>query len=378
VATCNKDEELAKRGRKTDMRITFLLPGIGIAGGMRSTFELANRLQDRGHHISVVYPLIRMESGAKWYNFRQLAGRIRGTIGNLTGGNYVRWFDLKANLIRVPTLAERYIPKGDIIVATWWANAYDVNSYGSDKGEKFYFIRHYETWGGPEDLVNKTYTLPLHRIVNSNWLKDLIGTKFNVPVLGPIRNGVNFDLFYKTREDFRPHNPRRIGMVYRRARWKGMEDGFKAFEIAQTKFPGIQLVLFGAKLGRQTPRGNEFHLLPTGSKLRDIYNSLDIFIFPSHYESWPNPPMEAMACGAACIATNVGAVPDYTIDGKTGLICPPHSPDKLAECLMYLLENEDKRQEMAKVGYEHIQRFTWDESVNQLEGIFNQMVRPFN
>lgn len=63
---------------------------------------------------------------------------------------------------------------------------------------------------------------------------------------------------------------------------------------------------------------------------------------------------------------------------KTGLICPPHSPDKLAECLMYLLENEDKRQEMAKAGYEHIQRFTWDESVNQLEGIFNQMVRPFN
>jgi len=60
----------------------------------------------------------------------------------------------------VPTFRERWIPKGDIIVATWWSNAYDVNSYDLDRGEKFYFIRHYETWGGPEDLVNKTYTLP--------------------------------------------------------------------------------------------------------------------------------------------------------------------------------------------------------------------------
>jgi len=40
------------------MKITFLFPGIGIAGGIRSTFELASRLQDRGHEVSVIYPLI--------------------------------------------------------------------------------------------------------------------------------------------------------------------------------------------------------------------------------------------------------------------------------------------------------------------------------
>lgn len=253
---------------------------IGIAGGIRSTFELANRLQERGHDVSIIYPLIPMQSGAKWYNFRNLAGRALGTIGNLKRGNHIGWFDLRANLIRVPTLRERWIPKGNIIVATWWANAYDVNSYGTDKGEKFYFIRHYETWGGPEDLVNKTYILPLHKIVTSTWLKNLIEKKFNVPTFGPVANGVNFNLFYKERDGFESHNPKRVGILYRRAKWKGMKDGFEAFLIAKKKYPDIQLVLFGEKPTTDDTKiiekiGNvEFHRLPYKERLRGIYNSL--------------------------------------------------------------------------------------------------------
>ena len=358
------------------MRITFLLPSIGIAGGIRSTFELANRLQERGHDVSVVYPLIPPRSGAKWYNIRRLAGRALQLAARFKEGNHVRWFDLKAKLIRVPTLAERYIPQGDIIVATWWANAYDVNNYGPDKGEKFYFIRHYEIWGGPKDLVDKTYTLPLHKIVTSTWLKNLIEKKFNVSVLGPVPNGVNFKLFYKERENFECHDPKRVGMLYRRAKWKGMKDGLEAFLIAKKNYPNIQLVLFGEK---PTPDDMkiikkidnvEFHKFPYKEKLRKIYNSLDIFVFPSHCEGFGNPPMEAMACGVACVTTNVGAVPDYTIPGKTALVSPPKDPETLAQNIIELLENENKRKQIAKNAYNYIKQFTWDKAVEQLERIF--------
>lgn len=362
------------------MKISFLLPGIGIAGGIRSTFELVNRLQDRGHKVSVIYPLIPMRSGAKWYNFRNLAGRVLGTIRNLKHGNHIDWFDLKVNLVRVPTLAEKHIPKGDIIVATWWANAYDLNSYGSDKGEKFYFIRHYETWGGPEDQVNKTYTFPFHKIVTSTWLKNLIEKKFNVHTFGPLPNGVNFNLFYKKRKGFKSHNPKRIGIVYRRAKWKGMKDGLEAFLLAKKKYLNIQLVLFGeeptpddAKIIEKIDNV-EFLKFPYKEKLREIYNSLDIFVFPSHCEGFGNPPMEAMACGVACVTTDTGAVPDYTIPGETTLVSQPKDIKALAQNMIRMIGNENERKQIAENGYHYIKQFTWDKTTDQLEGIFKKYI----
>jgi len=356
------------------MRINFLLPGIGVAGGIRSTFELANRLAKKGHEVSVVYPLLPLSNGHRWYEFKKQAGRLKALVRRLIQGNQVSWFDLKIQLIRVPSLHERFIPSGDIVVATWWATAYYVYRYGHDKGRKVYFIRHYETWGGPENLVDRTYTLPLHRIVTSTWLKNLIERKFGVPTLGPVPNGVNFRIFYRERKDFECHNPKRIGMVYRRAKWKGMEDGFKAFLIAKAKHPNIQLVLFGEPKGKDVPNGVEFHEFPSQDKLRELYNSLDIFVMPSHHEGFGNPPMEAMACGAACVVTNVGAVCDYTIPGKTALVVAPKQPDKLAQALITLLDDEEKRQQIARAGHEYIQQFTWDKAVDKLGKIFQDIL----
>ena len=362
------------------MKITFILPGIGIAGGVKSTFELATRLQSKGHEVSVVYPLIPMRSGAKWYNLRKIVGRCIGTIINLKNGNHLEWFDLKANLIRVPTLAERYIPKGDIIVATWWANAYDVNSYGTDKGEKIYFIRHYETWGGPEYLVNKTYTLPLHKIVISTWLKTLIEKKFNVSTYGPLLNGIDSDIFYQEKPNYECHNPVRIGMLYRRTEWKGMKDGLNAIIKVKKQHSNIELILFGEKPTSDDMKiiekiGDfEFYKSPYQDYLREIYNSLDIFVFPSHCEGFGNPPMEAMICGVACVTTNVGGIPDYAIPEKTALISSPKDSESLAENIIQLLEDENKRKSIAENGHNYVEQFTWDKTAHDLENIFNKYI----
>lgn len=363
------------------MKITFILPGTDVSGGIRSTLELANRLQGKSHDVSVVYPWISgHRPGARWYDLREVINRAGRTISNFRKGNRIDWFDLKTNLVRVPTLSERFIPKGDIIVATWWGNTYRVNRYGNDKGEKFYIIRHYEVWAGPENLVNKTYIFPFHKIVTSMYLKNVIEKKFNVTTLGPLSNGVNFDLFYRESEGFESHTPKRIGILYRKEKWKGIEDGLKAFLMAKKRHTDIKLVLFGEDIAQEDKdiikdmKDVEFHKLPFGKDLRKIYNSLDIFVFPSHCEGFGNPPMEAMACGAACVTTNAGAVPDYTIPGETALVSSPKDIEALAKNIIELLDDEDKREKIAKNGYDHIKKFTWDRTTDQLEEIFERAI----
>ena len=60
---------------------------------------------------------------------KDLVHVIGRTALNLWHGNKIGWFDLKADLIRVPTFSEKFIPNADIIVATRWETAYHVNKY---------------------------------------------------------------------------------------------------------------------------------------------------------------------------------------------------------------------------------------------------------
>lgn len=80
------------------------------------------------------------------------------------------------------------------------------------------------------------------------------------------------------------------------------------------------------------------------------------------------PPMEAMACGCAVVLTRVGAVPDYTIENKTAIICEPQSTEQLAEGILKLVGDETLRKKISEAGRRHItENFSWSDSTRQLE-----------
>jgi len=89
-------------------------------------------------------------------------------------------------------------------------------------------------------------------------------------------------------------------------------------------------------------------------------------------EGFGLPPMEAMACRIPVVTTEVGAIPDYAIPGKTALISQPKDFKALARNLIELIENPQKRDRIAKAGYQHIQQFTWEKSTDKLEKLFMQ------
>jgi glycosyltransferase involved in cell wall biosynthesis len=398
------------------MRITFILPSLSKVGGTRAVFEISNRLIDRGHEVTIIYPLFflkyNLNSSGKFFIRRILSG-----IKNLIKGEKIDWFDLKAKLVRVPSVSPKLInffknqiPDADIIAATSWETVYSVNRLEKQKGIKTYFVQHYEAWDVwdsqecwniaeklesnaekislavvdvvPENKklaefkkkVDDTYKLPFKKITTSLWLKELIENKLKERVEGAIGIGHNFNTFSLNSFDKKEKNSKKmILMPWRRIKWKGDEDGIKALKIVKKEFPEIRVVFFDTKRDEIIPEWVDFYSNPSQKELKELYLKADIFLMPSWVEGWSSPPMEAMACGTALVSTKVGGVPEYTINGKNAILAPAKDPKFLAEAMIELLKNEEKRLEIAKSGYEYIKQFTWDGVVDKLENILNNL-----
>jgi len=253
---------------------------------------------------------------------------------------------------------------------------------GSKKGKKLYFIRSYEIWAGPKEWVDKSYTLPLTKVTTTSNMQKLIGDKFGVQVDGPFPNGLNSEYFFRESESFGCHSTKRVGLLYRHDRGKGMVDGLEAIRKAREEYPDFDLVLFGWKV---LPRDKnlidkfgdiEFHLLPSYKEgMRKILSSLDIFVFPSHEkEAFGNPPMEAMACGAAVVSTDVGAIPDFSISGESAIHVKPHNVDELSNAILSLLKDEGLRQRVARRGCQDIKANSWDRTVEGFERYLDRLI----
>lgn len=364
------------------MRINFITSGFGLSGGTKAIFELANNLTTKGHEVFVICSLTPFVFADKWFNPFNVLTKILRIFKQSRGCQMpVEWFGVRAKLLCVPSFDEKYIPDADIILATWWETAYFVKNYSSSKGKKFYFAQDYEVWSGNKknkERARNSYNLGLKIIVNSTWLKDKLKKEQGVNVEAVILHAPNHNQFFPEKIE-RKDDSIRILMPYREERRKGIKEGLAAIELVKKKYPNIKLVLFdkkpiGENLGNEIIKDSRSHLLPIIDRLRRLYNSCDIFLYPTLEEGFGMPPMEAMACGIPVVTTTAGAIPEYTIAGKTALICKPGDVKSMAEKIIELIESPEKRKEIAKQGREYIQRFRWENAASRLEEIFKEEV----
>jgi glycosyltransferase involved in cell wall biosynthesis len=98
----------------------------------------------------------------------------------------------------------------------------------------------------------------------------------------------------------------------------------------------------------------------TDAELRALYENAAVFVYPSLYEGFGIPAIEAMACGCPVIASNAASVPE--VCGDAALYVSPHDPDGLARAIDRLMNDGDERDRLARAGLSWVQRYTWDES----------------
>jgi len=158
-------------------------------------------------------------------------------------------------------------------------------------------------------------------------------------------------------------------MIYSSQRLKGTEYGLEAIRLIKKKYPETKAIFFGLKKGSDIPDFVDFNTDPPQEKIRKIYSNCDIFVSPSLQEGCQLPPMEAMACKCAVIATNVGGVPDYTIPGKTALVVKPKNSQEIFQAACNLIANPNLLKSIAESGCQYISKFTWPRAVEQLKKI---------
>ncbi|HET9920078.1 MAG TPA: glycosyltransferase family 1 protein [Ktedonobacteraceae bacterium] len=102
-----------------------------------------------------------------------------------------------------------------------------------------------------------------------------------------------------------------------------------------------------------------------------LYSMADVFAFPSFFEGFGIPPLEAMACGAPIITSNTSSLPEVV--GDAAILVSPQDVDALSQAITRLIESETLREELRQKGFQRVQQFSWPQTARKMLAIYNRL-----
>lgn len=152
-----------------------------------------------------------------------------------------------------------------------------------------------------------------------------------------------------------------------------------AFAEAAQDFPNLKLIIIGGKGWRYKQIFDRVHHQDIRDKvifrgyvgendLIGYYNCAEIFVFPSLYEGFGIPPLEAMKCSCPVIASNKSSIPEVV--GAGGLLVDPADTRELTEAIKSILVDRDLREKLVAAGRMQAQKFSWRNSAEKLIQLF--------
>ncbi len=261
-----------------------------------------------------------------------------------------------------------------------------------DLGAEFFGQYHqfphklYLSWTTKYMAKNATHLIA----VSESTKKDLVKL-FNVSPkkISVVHEAVNSDLFHKrelaeinlVKKEFGLTKPYLlfVGTIQPR---KNLINLIEAF--SKLKIKNLDLVLVG-KAGwlfeeiYQAPKnfGVEERVKFLGyvseDKLPALYSGAEIFVYPSFYEGFGLPILEAMACGVPVLASNTASIPE--VSGGNALLVNPNKVSEIASGLETLVKNKSKRELLAAKGLEWVKNFTWEKTAAETISVFERVAK---
>jgi glycosyltransferase involved in cell wall biosynthesis len=107
-----------------------------------------------------------------------------------------------------------------------------------------------------------------------------------------------------------------------------------------------------------------------------LYNSAFIFLYPSLYEGFGIPPLEAMACGVPVITSNTTSIPE--IVGDAALLINPQNGEELKEALLKIMNDKNLRNTLISRGFEQVKKFSWRKMAEETLGVYRSVYNERN
>jgi glycosyltransferase involved in cell wall biosynthesis len=107
--------------------------------------------------------------------------------------------------------------------------------------------------------------------------------------------------------------------------------------------------------------------------LAAMYSAASVFAFPSLYEGFGLPPLEAMACGTPVVVSKSSSLPEVV--GDAGVQVDPHDPEALAGALEQLLLDDTLASELSRQGAERAATFSWESAARKMLAVYEKVAR---
>jgi glycosyltransferase involved in cell wall biosynthesis len=155
----------------------------------------------------------------------------------------------------------------------------------------------------------------------------------------------------------------------------------EAYNIARKKFD-VSLVIVGPKGWGYEEIYEKVKELNLDDKVKFVgsvaeedlpalYRGASLFVYPSLYEGFGIPPLEAMACGTPVIASNTSSLPEVV--GNAGILVDPNNVAKLADAMVKVISNGDLAKEYASKGLERVKEFSWKKSAKEILDVYKEV-----
>ena len=341
----DKRNVLDKDGK---IKLIFVLQSMGMSGGIKSVFEHANMLSERGFNVEI------------WgLDTRNRPWDVANNIKIKSFKNYDRLVVSLSN-------------EEAIKIATWWETSFPVWLSSIKKGIPVYFIQEFETWFYPDDIVAQAtvvscYRKEFHNLTESSYNQDELKSIGLSATLIPL----GFD-----EKTYKPLNLTRESSVVlgvgRSFFQKNFKFTFNAWKSLADKRPKMWLFGTEPEMAKMDKKITYF-TKPSNQEVNELYNKATVFVQTSRHEGFCLPILEAMATGCPIICTDAHGNRDFCKDGTNCLIVEHDDVDGLALAIKKVIEDKKLQDKLSKAALKTAQEFNWKVIIAKVDEFYKNV-----